>query len=66
MEHHILQTVSTTSYAENGKPEVDFFRDQDFVEFRGVLDAEMKRLKACGIGSQKRQAEPLSLEEEEL
>ena len=50
----------------NGKPEVDFFRDQDFAEFRGVLDAEMKRLKASGIGSQKRQAEPLSLEEEEL
>ena len=38
----------------NGKPEVDFFHDQDFAEFRGVLDAEMKRLKASGMGSQKR------------
>ena len=49
----------------NGKLQVDFFHDKDFAELRGVLDAEMKRLKSAGIGSQKRQAEPLTPEEEE-
>ena len=50
----------------NGKPEVDFFRDQAFAEFRTVLDAEMKRLKAAGIGSRAHKAEPLTPEEEEM
>ena len=49
----------------NGKLQVDFFHDKDFAELWGVLDAEMKRLKSAGIGSQKRQAEPLTPEEEE-
>ena len=50
----------------NGKPEVDFFRDQAFAELRTVLDAEMKRLKAAGIGSRAHKAEPLTPEEEEM
>lgn len=50
----------------NGKPSVDFFNDPVFAGFKLNLDAEMKRLQKKGLGSKKRQAEPLSLEEEEL
>ena len=33
--------------------------------FKMNLDAEMKRLQKKGLGSKKRQAEPISIEEEE-
>ena len=36
-----------------------------FAEFRATLDGEMKRLQSLGIGAKKRQAEPLTEEEEE-
>ena len=49
-----------------GKPEIDFFKDPQFVDFRSSLDAELKRLQASGVGSVRKQAEPLTLEEEEL
>ena len=48
-----------------GHPDLDIFKDNDFVEFRATLDAEMKRLQGKGLGSWKRQAEPLTEEEEE-
>jgi len=51
---------------QNGKPEVEFFKGQLYADFQSTLDAEMKRLKQAGIGSDKRQPEPLSQEEEEL
>lgn len=51
---------------QNGKPEVDFFKESAYADFRATLDAEMKRLKQAGTGSRKRQAEPLTLQEEEL
>ncbi len=43
-----------------------FFADHDFADFKKSLDAEMKRLQSKGLGSKKRQAEPLSLDEEEI
>ena len=43
-----------------------FFNDTAFADFRMNLDAEMKRLQRKGLRSKKRQAEPLTLEEEEL
>lgn len=43
-----------------------FFNDTAFADFRINLDAEMKQLQRKGLGSKKRQAEPLTLEEEEL
>ena len=49
-----------------GKPEIDFFKDPDFADFRSSLDAEMKRLQAAGIGSVRKQAEPITMDEEEL
>ncbi len=49
-----------------GKPQIDFFKDDEFADFRASLDAEMKRLQSQGIGSKKRQAEVLTEDEEEL
>ena len=49
-----------------GRPEVDFYKDSVFADFRSSLDAEMKRLQSSGLGTFKKQAEPLTLEEEEL
>ena len=50
----------------NGRPELDFFKDPTFSEFRATLDSEMKRIQSAGIGSKRRQAEPLTEKEEEL
>jgi len=36
---------------QNGQPEVNFFKGQLYADFRSALDAEMKRLKQAGIGS---------------
>ena len=36
---------------ENGRAELDIFKDKNFSQFRKVLDSEMKRLQAAGIGS---------------
>ena len=63
--HHIICGImrhlqSTTM------PGVDFFKDAEFTSFRSSLDAEMKRLQSTGIGSTHKQAEPLTVEEEEL
>ena len=43
-----------------GKPDIDLFQDRAFADFRNTLDAEMKRLKQTGLGSQAKQAEPLT------
>ena len=44
----------------------DIFRDAAFASFRKTLDAEMKRLKAGGLGVHTKQAEPITPDEEEL
>ena len=49
----------------NGQPNLDFFKDSMFANFRMILDAEMKRLQGKGLGSKRKQAEPLSDEDEE-
>ena len=50
---------------ENGRGEIDFFKDISFADFRATLDGDMKRLQSLGIGTKQRQAEPLTEEEEE-
>ena len=50
----------------NGRPEIDVFKQGAYAEFRLTLDAEMKRLQQTGLGSTKRQAEPLTEAEEEF
>ena len=50
----------------NGQPAIDFFKDPEFADFRCLLDPEMKRLQAAGKGTKKKQAEPLTIQEEEF
>ena len=63
--HHIvcgiIRHVKATTI-----PGVDWFKDIEFATLRGSLDGEMKRLQSQGKGSTHKQAEPLSLDEEEL
>ena len=40
------------------------FSDPEFKFLRDVLDAQMKDLRSHGVGSSKKQAEPISEEEE--
>ena len=49
----------------NGKPDIDFFCSSDFSDFRASLDAEMKRLQDKGIGSKRKQAQILTVENKE-
>ena len=45
---------------------VDFFKDKEFSKFHNVLDSEMKRLQAVGLGTGQRKAEVISFEDEKL
>jgi len=49
----------------NLKAGIDFFKDAEFAGLRTVLDAEMKRLQAKGLGSYHKQAEPLTIKDED-
>ena len=49
----------------NGHPTIDFFADKEFIDSKNSLNAEMKRLQAKGLGSNKRQAEPITEQEED-
>ena len=49
----------------NGQPELDFYKDAVFHDFRRTLDSEMKRLKGAGENCKRKQAEPITEEEEE-
>ena len=51
-----------TSVVRGSRPEVDFFQDRSFGGFRAVLDEEVLEK---GVGTKKRQAEPLTEEAEE-
>ena len=62
--HHICCGI-LRHLRESRRVEIDFFEDVAFAEFRTTLDGEMKRLQSLGIGAKKRQAEPLTEEEEE-
>ena len=70
MDLSVLRTHCTTSCGimrymrQNGRPEVTL-KDPSYAEFRLSLDVEMKRLQSNGLGSKRKQAEPLTLEEEE-
>ena len=44
---------------------IDFYQDPEFADFCQRLDAEMKRLQGSGLGSQKKQAAPLTEQNEE-
>ena len=44
---------------------LDLFTDLSFTPFQNSLDGEMKRLQSSGLGTKKRQAEVISVDEEE-
>ena len=48
------------------KQSIDLFNKTKFPHFHSCLDAEMTRLQAAGLGSEKWKAEPLTHEEEEI
>ena len=50
----------------NGHRDIDILKDAEFADFRSSLNSEMKRLQSAGVGSKRKQAEPLTAEEEEL
>ena len=50
---------------ENGKPVINIFEDGAFKGFQDSLDSEMKRLTGLGVGSDVKQAQPFTEEEEE-
>ena len=53
-------------YVRDRRPELNFFKDPIFQGFPKTLDSEMKRLTSFGVGVKRRQAEPISVEEEDL
>ena len=51
-------------YVRDLHPEVNFFKDPQYAGFRKTLDGEMKRLRSLGLGVKRKQAEPITVEEE--
>ena len=51
-------------YFRECQPEINIFKDHQFAEFQKTLDGEMKRLRSLGMGVKKRQAEPITVQEE--
>ena len=62
--HHIVCGIMR--HLRDKSPSLDFFTETDFTQLKKTLDAEMKRLQSLGLGSQRRQAEPLTTEDEEM
>lgn len=50
----------------HGNPSLDLFKESAYAQFRQTLDSEMKRLQRKGLGSCRKQAEPLTEQEEEI
>ena len=48
----------------NGR-QIDVLKDVEFRDFRATQDSEIKRLQSTGLGSSKRQAEVITVEEQE-
>ena len=47
------------------RPHINILKDAEFAPFQKALDSEMKRLRSLGVGVKKKQAEPISLNEEQ-
>ena len=62
--HGILCGIQRHVQKQKPRETIDFFNDPEFKFLRDVLDAQMKDLCSHGVGSSKKQAEPISEEEE--
>ena len=62
--HGILCGIQRHVQKQKPRETIDFFSDPGFKFLRDVLDAQMKDLCSHGVRSSKKQAEPISEEEE--
>ena len=53
-------------YIRENRPEINIFKSSSFAGFQRTLDGEMKRLRSTGLGVKRKQAEPITIEEENL
>jgi hypothetical protein len=51
-------------YIRERRPDINIFKDHQYAGFQKTLDGEMKRLCSSGLGVKKRQAEPITVQEE--
>ena len=51
-------------YIKEHRPQLNIFSQPQFAGFRKTLDSEVKRLRSLGMGVDRKQAEPLTVEEE--
>ena len=63
--HHIVCSIIIMRYLSQNGINIDFYQDPEFADFRQRLDAEMKQLQGSGLGSQKKQAAPLTEQNKE-
>ena len=63
--HQILCGIQHYLREETGDA-IDFFSDREFFFLKNVLDSEMKQLLSQGVGTKKKQAEPILASDEEL
>ena len=53
-------------YIRQDRPEINIFKSPTFSGFQRALDGEMKRLRSTGLGVRKKQAEPITIDEENI
>ena len=53
-------------YIRENRPEINILKSSSFAGFQRTLDGEMKRLRSTGLGVKRKQAEPITIEEENL
>ncbi|CAH1242362.1 Hypp6618 [Branchiostoma lanceolatum] len=60
-------TIAATFWEDFERHDMNFLgrKDSRFAEFRKALDARMKELAADGVGTERRQADPLTQEDED-
>ena len=61
---HLCVGIQRFLREECDRPEISLFDGLEFVSFRKTLDARMKEVNRLGIGTHKKQAQPLSTDEE--
>ena len=61
--HHLICGIQRE--VRNSNAGIDLFKDPPFANAKKTLDSEMKRISKLGNGSNKRQAEPLTDDDEE-
>ena len=53
-------------YIRQDRPEINIYKSPTFAGFQNTLDGKIKPLRSTGLGVSRRQAEPITIEEENL